>query len=151
MCSITSIDQGIDPLNSAVAYNITIITQNITMFRARLYSVVLPRIAYAKLTYLCVDRAIRDLQFYAIDIYFGNGKPGILPGLTTNSDFIFNFTSRISRQLIVGPSTYIVEPFIKGFKIINWQNFAYSIDLTAAVVNGSHFRIDVRSVVVSTQ
>lgn len=150
MTSITSIDQGIDQSSPIVAYNITIAGQSITIFRVRFYSVVLPRIAYAKLTYLCVDKAIRDLQFYVFDVYFGDGKPGVLPGSSTNGDFIFNFTTRINRRLIVGPSTYVVEPFIKGFKIINWF-LAYSIDLTTTVLNESHFRIDVRSAVVSTQ
>lgn len=108
MSSVTSIDQAVDTSNPTIGYNITIIRQNITMFQVRLYSVVLFKIVSAKLTYFCIDRAIRDQQFYVIDVYFGDGKPGVLPGQATNSDFIYNFTSRISRQLIVRTSTYAV-------------------------------------------
>ncbi len=151
MSSVTSITQGTDLSNPTIGYNITIVSRNITQFQVSLYSVVLSRIANAKLTYFCVDRAIRDLQFYVLDTYFGDGKPGVLPGLSINSDSIFNFTQRISRSLIVGPSTYIVEPFIKGFKIINHNALAYSIELIANVVNASHYQIDVKSSIWATQ
>ncbi len=151
MSSLTSISQGTNLVNPTIGYNITIISRNISQFQVSLNSVVLSCITSAKLTYFCVDRAIRDQQFYVLDTYFGDGKPGLLPGLSTNSDSIFNFTQRISRQLIVRTNTYIVEPFIKGFKIINHNALAYSIELISTVVNSSHYRIDIKSSIFSDQ
>ena len=151
MSSITSISQGTNLVNPAIGYNIAIVSRNISQFQVSLSSVVLYRIASVKLTYFCVDKVIRDLQFYVLDTYFGDGKPGLLPALSTNSDSIFNFTQRISRSLIVRTNTYIVEPFIKGFKIINHNALAYSIELISTVLNSSHYRIDIKSSIFTDQ
>lgn len=53
-----------------------------------------------KLSYICVDVTIQSLQFYVVENYLGDSKPGILGPSSTNSDFLYNFTSLINRRLI---------------------------------------------------
>lgn len=53
-----------------------------------------------KLSYICVDSSVQSLQFYVVENYLGDLKPGILGPSSYNSDFLYNFTKSINRRLI---------------------------------------------------
>lgn len=108
LTSITSINQGIDPAQPTIGYLITNINLNITGFEVKFYSVVISRIVYARLSYLCVDNAFRSLQFYLNDHYLGDGVPGPLAAYSVYNHIPFNMTSRINKNITTPQGSYVL-------------------------------------------
>lgn len=133
-----------------IAVNITIKSLKITGFNVTFSSPLILSTTLLKLSYLTVDLLIRNLQFYIFDTYIGDNQPGIMPSIST-SEYLFNFTTRIQKSLIIGTSQYIVQPFIKGYEIANNISPEFSIEISAEIYNSTFYLLRVSSKALSTQ
>jgi hypothetical protein len=138
LTSITSLQQNVDSNTRTIGVNISTISLTITGFRVIFSSLVILDTGLVRLSYLAVDKSIRDLQFYVLDNFLGVSQPGVLIATSTSNSYMFNFTAKIARPLIAW-TTYLIEPFIKGYDITNQHNPEFSLKLSASIVNTSFY------------
>jgi len=88
-----------------VSINTTILSLKITGFNITISSPLIGQTNIVKLSYIAIDNLFRNLQYYVFDNYLGDNFPGALPSMSQSDDFLFNFTTKVSRSLILGTTT----------------------------------------------